>query len=162
MVFHWRIFWPILIILLSIWSPLDLLFPPLPVPLPSFWGLYRVHELQLVSLSCSCSIDFFNLLKGLGTYLSFRFHSFLLRRQSPLFGRFSFFSWLTLGLIIWARFDDLFASKILGNFVRLILKDGFRIVHIPFVCMVKFKFLAQFPNDPFPHLVVCSFKYFLG
>ena len=31
--------------------------------------------------------------------------------QSPLFGRFSFFCWLSPGLVIWLRLDDLFVSK---------------------------------------------------
>ena len=32
--------------------------------------------------------------------------------------------------------------KIPGKFVRLILKNGFRVMHVPFVCMVKFEFLV--------------------
>ena len=40
--------------------------------------------------------------------------------------------------------------KIPKKFVCLILQDGFRVVHIPFVCMVNFQFLAQFPVDHLP------------
>ena len=36
--------------------------------------------------------------------------------------------------------------KIPEEFVRLIFQGGFWVVRIPFVCMVKFQFLAQFPN----------------
>ena len=43
--------------------------------------------------------------------------------------------------------------KILEKFKRLILLDGFWVVHMPFVRMVKFQFLAQFPVD----LVLYSF-----
>ena len=32
--------------------------------------------------------------------------------------------------------------KIPENFVRLIFKDGFWVLHMPFVCVVKFRFLA--------------------
>ena len=35
------------------------------------------------------------------------------------------------------------------NFVCLIFQDGFLVVHIPFICMVKFKLLAQLPVDCF-------------
>ena len=41
--------------------------------------------------------------------------------------------------------------------MRLILQDGFWIVHITLVRMVKFKFLAQFPVDRLPHPVVLYF-----
>ena len=52
------VFWPISTILLFGWSPLVLLFPSPPVPLPILWWLYRVLQLQLVSPSPSCSIGF--------------------------------------------------------------------------------------------------------
>ena len=47
-----------------------------PVPPPIFWWLYRARQLQLVSLSPPCSIDFSVLCESLATYLSFRFPSF--------------------------------------------------------------------------------------
>ena len=34
--------------------------------------------------------------------------------------------------------------------MHLILSDGFQVVHIPLVHMVKFKFIAQFPLDQHP------------
>ena len=49
-------------------------------------------------------------------YLSFflRFLSVLAycqpQRQSPIFGRFSFFTLVSVGLLVWPRFDDLFDS----------------------------------------------------
>ena len=70
------VFWPILIMLQFGWSPLVPLFPSPPVPVPIFWWLYRVHQLQLVSVPLSCSIVFFSVLwQGLGTDLSFHFLS---------------------------------------------------------------------------------------
>ena len=42
------------------------------------------------------------------------------------------------------------------SFVRHILLDRFRVVHIPFVHMVRFKLLAQFPEDHPAHPVVSS------
>ena len=47
------------------------------------------------------------------------------------------------------------------SFVRLIFLDGLLVLHIPFVRMVKFKLLAQFPVDHLPHPIVSSFILFL-
>ena len=52
--------------------------------------------------------------------------------------------------------------KIPENFVRLIFLDGFWIVRIVFVRMVKFKFLAQFPVDHLPQPVVSCLKLFFA
>ena len=46
--------------------------------------------------------------------------------------------------------------KISEKFVRLILEDRFWLEHMPFVRMIKFKFLLQFPVDYLAHLVVSS------
>ena len=46
--------------------------------------------------------------------------------------------------------------KIPRNFLRLILQDGLRDVHIPFIRMVKFKLHAQSPVDHPAHPVVFS------
>ena len=42
-------------------------------PFTNLLGLFRVHQLQLVSPSLLCSIVFLVLYQGLGTYLYFRF-----------------------------------------------------------------------------------------
>ena len=55
-----------------------------------------------------------------------------------------------------------FSLKILENFVCLIIRDGFRVVLIPFFPMVKFKFLPQFPVGYFPNLVVSGLILFLN
>ena len=44
--------------------------------------------------------------------------------------------------------------KILENFMRLVLQDRFWFVHIPFIRMVKFQFIALFPVDHLTHSVV--------
>ena len=46
--------------------------------------------------------------------------------------------------------------KIPEDIIRLILQDGFWFAHIPYGCVVKFQFLAQFPVDHLPHPVVSS------
>ena len=46
--------------------------------------------------------------------------------------------------------------KIPNNFVRLIFLDGFWVVHIKFVRMVKLKLLAQFSVDHLAHTVMSS------
>ena len=46
--------------------------------------------------------------------------------------------------------------KITKNLVCLIFLDGFWVMHIPFVRLIKFKLLAQFPLDHLAHLVVSS------
>ena len=53
------VFWLISIIPKSGWSPVVIWFLSLPVYLPSLWGLFRAHTLQLVSLSTSCYIVFY-------------------------------------------------------------------------------------------------------
>ena len=50
-----------------------------------------------------------------------------------------------------------FYIKIAENFVRHIFKDGFWFVHKPFVRMVKFKQIAQFPVDHLPNPFVQVF-----
>ena len=52
------VFWPISNMLSFGWSPLVFLFPILSVHFRILWLLYREHQLQLVSLSLSCSVVF--------------------------------------------------------------------------------------------------------
>ena len=66
------------------------------------------------------------LYQGLGTFLSFCFPSVLpcsqLKRQSPLFGMFSFFGWLFLGLVVYSRLSDtLVPQNYREEIVRFIL-----------------------------------------
>ena len=50
--------------------------------------------------------------------------------------------------------------KVLLEFVCIILQDCCWVVHIPFVHMVKFQFLAHFPVDHLGHPVVSRLKLF--
>ena len=52
-----------------------------------------------------------------------------------------FFCWLSSGLVIWQKINDLYL-KIPEKFVRLIFRDGFWVVPIPFVRLVRSKLLA--------------------
>ena len=45
--------------------------------------------------------------------------------------------------------------------MSVIFLDKCWVLHIPFVCMVKFKFLAHFPVDHLAHPVVFSLLLFL-
>ena len=47
--------------------------------------------------------------------------------------------------------------KIPEKFVRLILSDGFWVVHGPHVHLIKFQFFAQLLVDYIPYSVVSSF-----
>ena len=103
----------------------------------------------------------------IGITVTFMFHSFF----SSLARSFAFFQFYLVviqnskvttwqvcfifcrqfqGLVIWLRLRDLFVSQNPREFVCLIFLNGFQVVHIPFVCMFKFKLLAQFPVD---HLI---------
>ena len=109
------VFWPILIILLSGWSLLVLLFPNVPVLLPIFWGLFQVPELLLVSLSPSCFIEFFSSLArsrySLFFSLSFIYTPWSVRTAKSTIRQVLFFCWLSLGLVVWPRLGDPFVSQ---------------------------------------------------
>ena len=60
------------------------------------------------------------------------------------------------------RSSDPFVSLIPEEFVCLILLNRFWVVHIPFVRMVKFQFLAQFQIDHLAHPVVSNLTLFLS
>ena len=51
--------------------------------------------------------------------------------------------------------------KVPENFLSLIFLDRFWFVHTPFVSMVKFELLAQFPVGHLSHPVVPSLVFFL-
>ena len=147
-------------------SPLVLLFSSLPVPLSILWWLYQAHQLQLVSPSLSCSVVFFLvLLLGLCTYLSFPFLSILPwdqpERLLSQFSKFLFFVNSHWGLSPGHGQVIRLYLKAQENFVTLILQNGFWVVRIPSVCMVRCKFLAQFRVVNLSHLVVSSLIHFL-
>ena len=106
-------------------------------------------------------------LQDLGTYPSFHFFSILLSgqqgQQSPQYCKFSFFFFLFVFFLFTnIRPRRRLYLKIPEEFVRLIFQDTCWVVHIPFVCMVKFKFLAQFLIDNLVQPVVSTFIIFQG
>ena len=105
------------------------------------------------------------LYQGLGTYPFYRILSILLccppRQQSPHSRMFSLF---IDNFIIWSSGRDLVILlylKIQGEFVWVICQDRRLVVRIPFVCMIKLKFLVQFRKDQLAHTVVASLILFL-
>ena len=119
-----------------------------------FCRLFQVHWLQLEPPSPLYSIVFFSSSLGLNICLPLHFLLLLLcgllGQQSPLFGRFSFFCKLSPGLVVWPRLGDLFVSENPRKFCVSHFSGWYWFVHIRFVCIVKFKFLVQFPVDHLP------------
>ena len=54
----------------------------------------------------------------------------------------SIFGCLSLGLVVWLRLGDLFVSQNPREHCASHFPDGFLLVHLPFILMVKFKLLA--------------------
>ena len=88
--------------------------------------------------------------------LSFDFTLWSARTARPTIFKFAFFvdyyKFRSSGRDWVIRLYDKFPEK----FVRVILQDWCWVVHIPFVRVVKLKFLAQFAVDPFTHPIVSS------
>ena len=104
-------------------------------------------------------------LQGQGTYPSFHILSVLFSgqpgQQSPQFCKFSFF---VDYYKVWSSSRDLVIPlyvKVPQEFMRVIFSDRCGVVHIPFVRMVKFKFLAHLPVDHLAQQVVSSFMLLL-
>ena len=70
---------------------------------------------------------------------------------------FILFLW---GLVVLPILGDPYLNT-QDKFVRFILKDRYLVIHIPFVRVVKFKILAQFPVDHLAHPVLSSLILFL-
>ena len=91
--------------------------------------------------------------------LSFSFTLLSAKIANPLFCKFSFFFFFLTNTRSGHLADIRWSVNILKipeNFVHLIFLDGFQSVHIPFVCWIKFKFLAQFSVDHLAHPVMSS------
>ena len=95
-------------------------------------------------------------------FVFFQFYSVISWTAKPIIRQILFFCWLLQGLVVWPWLDDSFVFQGPEEFLRLILQDRCKIVHIPFVRMVVFKFLAQFPVDHISTQVVSSHILFLG
>ena len=99
--------------------------------------MFQVYQLLLVSLSTSCLIDFFSFPAWYRYWSLFLlFFNFTLLSTGTVRFMF-FFCWLLLSLVVWIRWGDPFVSKNPWDFVCLIHQDGFRVVHIPLVRLVK-------------------------
>ena len=61
--------------------------------------------------------------------------------------------WLTLGLVFWPGLGDPFISQSPREFYAFHFLERFLFSHKPFVGMMKFQFLVQFPVDYLPQLV---------
>ena len=90
-------------------------------------------------------------------YLSFYSHSFIFilwsawTAKSTILQILFFFCWLLLGLVFWPRLGDpSVCQSPKGVHVCHFLGHMHQVVHISFVRMVKFQFLAHLPVD---HLV---------
>ena len=107
-------------------SPLIHLFPSPLVPVSILWWLYRVHQLQLVLPSLSCSIFFFSYLTRSRYLLSlfspfYSFTQWSAGRSKSTIKQVLFFIylliylfiyfWLSLALVVWPRLDDPFVSQ---------------------------------------------------
>ena len=146
------IFWTMKIMLLVGWSPLVFWFPSPPAPIPIPWWLYWEQQSQLVSPSLSCSIVFFQFSSKVQAFIFFfRLPSVYLvvSRTAKSTIRQVLFFLLTISR----------SGRLAG--IRWSVCIKFWVVHIPFVRMVKFKFIAQFPLDQLPQPVVSSLILFL-
>ena len=145
--------------MLSIWwSTLVLLPSSLPVPLLILWLLYRTHQLQLVSPSLLCSIVFLVLKQSLRSYLSFRFLSVLLWSvwtAKSTIRKVHFFLTITRSGCLVEIWRSICISKSQRS-LCLFLQDGFWVVQIPFVRLVKSKSLSYLPVDHPQYLVESS------
>ena len=151
-------------------SSLVLLFPSSLVLLPICWWLYQEHQITIGITGTFMLHIFFSIpYQYLSAYSSFSisFSSTLwsagkakLRILQVLFFFFFFFR-LLLSLTVWSRFVDTFVSQNLSRVFAFYSQGQIMVVYIPFVRMVKFKFLAQFPVDYLSHSVVSSLIHFL-
>ena len=116
--------------------------------------------------------SFFNSLAR-SRYLSLFSHSFSFVLWSAETGKstiLQIFSFFVDYYKVWSSDRELVIRlyiKVPQEFVHIIFLDRCWVVHIPFVGMVKFKFLAHFPVDHLAHPVVsslvpllCPYKFF--
>ena len=111
----------------------------------------------------------------IGTIVNFMFHSFFQFSSKVevlilLFTFFQFYfvvSWdskvdnFVSFLFSFFFFVDYFWPRLGDLFMCVIFKDRCWVVHIPFVSVVKFRFLAHFPVDYLADLVVSSLMLLL-
>ena len=137
-------------------------FSPCTNPLVTVpWNLFTIS----ITVSFIVHSFFSVLLQDRSTYPSFYFPSVLpygkVEQQNPLLRRssFSFFFSFFLTITMSGRLAEMWWSVCISKFQR-ILCVSLRVVHIPFVRMVKFYILARFPVDHPPHPVMSIFILF--
>ena len=125
-----------------------LIYLPIFISSSSFFKPLGTIRSVLVTIGVTITLTFHSFLSSLAKskYFCLSFH-FLWFSFCGLPRKLSFFSWLSLGLVVWSRLGDLFVSWNLREFSDLILLDGFLFVDIPFGGMVNFQFLTEFPVD---------------
>ena len=91
----------------------------------------------------------------------FQFYS-VVSRDSKFYNFVSsLFCWLLLSLVFWPRLGDLCVCQSPIGVVCVIFHDRCWVVHIPFVYMVKFEFLAHLPVDHFADPIISSLLFLL-
>ena len=117
-----------------------------------------IVTVPLVSSTLSCSIDFSSLARSSSLLLfslSFSFTQWSTGTPNSTIQQLLFsFCWLSLGLIVWPRLGNIFVSQNPREVCGSHCVDGFWVIHMPFVGIVKFKLLAQFSVNHLPHSVV--------
>ena len=127
-----------------------------------------------LSLSCTSLFVFFqfpsNVLVLKLVFAFFQFHS-VVSQDSKVYNSTSSFLFFFFFSSVRDNYYKVWSSgrnkviclcfKIPEEFTRLIFQDGFLVVQIPFVTMVKFQLLAPFPVDHLAHLIVYSLILFL-
>ena len=129
------VFWLISTMLQFGWSWFILWLPTLPAFFPSLWRLFKVCQIQLVSLSPSWSTSFLVLWQVCITYLFFSFSFSVVCQDNKVHYMASY-----LFLLIISRFGLLagIRSPVLKKIMHLLLLDRSWFVLIPFDNVVKF------------------------
>ena len=144
------------------WSFSESKSPQVSRTLPSILADLNNAVVWMISTSVLLSSRFTNLFVTvlnapitIGITVTFMFHSFFSfqarsRHISLSSSSFNFTLWspwttkftirqvfchLSIGLVVWPRLGDPFVYQNPENFMRLVIQDGFRVVHIPLVSM---------------------------
>ena len=91
------------------------------------------------------------------------FHFHLLKQQNSIDNKFFVFVLLKTrsDLLAWMGVIHLYL-QILQNFMCFILNSRFWFVHIPFISMLKFQSIAQFPVGHLPQSIIPVFLFLLS
>ena len=139
------------------WSRFVLRQQTPPFPYTSFWGSFRMHQLQMLSPSPSSSTAFLVSLEASNNCHLFRFLRFSLCGplgwESPLPGKFPLFIYLCLlfSLVNWPRLGDLFSSPNSREFYAYHFLEQILICTYTIWYYVQISISCTIPNgSPFP------------